>query len=457
MASSSSFVPVQVAHLKQSAFSQREKTIVLNVHDALIYQDASATVRDVVTRCSNMTGVSERSIYRFLSERKQGNVSEPKKHVGKKSIMVDNFNRDIIRRQVHSLYLNKEIPTLDKVMTVIAEVDTIPKFGRNTLWKLLKEIGFKYESHKKRKFLNETEEIICWRRQYLRSIKKFRSEGRTIFYLDETWLNEGHTVSKAWMDTNISNSRQAFLEGYSTGLNAPRGKGRRLIIAHIGSEHGFVENGLLDFVSKSTKDYHEEMTSDVFEDYFSQLLDFLPSAAVVVLDNASYHSKLVEKLPTTSWKKGDIKEWLQSKNISFDDTMLKTELLQIAKRHKLQYKRYVIDEMAKEKGITVLRLPPYHCQLNPIELIWAQVKGEVARNNTTFKLNDVRQLLINSFGNVTRENWTNAINHVKKEEERLWSVDINIEELFEPIVIPIGPGNESDSSSDEYDEMEADN
>ena len=40
--------------------------------------------------------------------------------------------------------------------------------------------------------------------------------------------------------------------------------------------------------------------------------------------------------------------------------------------------KYVVDELALKRGITVLRLPPYHCELNPIELVWAQVKGEVA-------------------------------------------------------------------------------
>ncbi|KAJ8983152.1 hypothetical protein NQ317_016251 [Molorchus minor] len=30
--------------------------------------------------------------------------------------------------------------------------------------------------------------------------------------------------------------------------------------------------------------------------------------------------------------------------------------------------------MAKARDVTILRLPPYHCELNPIELIWAQKK-----------------------------------------------------------------------------------
>ena len=46
--------------------------------------------------------------------------------------------------------------------------------------------------------------------------------------------------------------------------------------------------------------------------------------------------------------------------------------------------------MAKKHGIILLRLPPYHCELNPIKLIWAQIKGYLARNNTAFKIKDVR-------------------------------------------------------------------
>lgn len=56
-------------------------------------------------------------------------------------------------------------------------------------------------------------------------------------------------------------------------------------------------------------------------------------------------------------------------------------------------KKYELDEIALQMGHEVVRLPPYHCQYNPIELIWAQVKGKVAKNNTTFKFDDVETLL----------------------------------------------------------------
>jgi hypothetical protein len=38
--------------------------------------------------------------------------------------------------------------------------------------------------------------------------------------------------------------------------------------------------------------------------------------------------------------------------------------------------------------------------LNPIELIWAQVKGFVAENNTTFRLKDVKELVYGGFGRI---------------------------------------------------------
>lgn len=34
-------------------------------------------------------------------------------------------------------------------------------------------------------------------------------------------------------------------------------------------------------------------------------------------------------------------------------------------------KIYAIDQLAYERRHEVIRLPPYHCQYNPIELIWA--------------------------------------------------------------------------------------
>lgn len=45
------------------------------------------------------------------------------------------------------------------------------------------------------------------------------------------------------------------------------------------------------------------------------------------------------------------------------------------------YDKYVIDEEALKCGKKVLRLPPYHCELNAIELARSVVKNHVKTNN----------------------------------------------------------------------------
>ena len=53
-------------------------------------------------------------------------------------------------------------------------------------------------------------------------------------------------------------------------------------------------------------------------------------------------------------------------------------------------------------------IPVRHCELNPKELIWAQVKGFVAKNNTTFRLKDAKELTYAAFGKNTNDVWTKA-------------------------------------------------
>jgi hypothetical protein len=94
------------------------------------------------------------------------------------------------------------------------------------------------------------------------------------------------------------------------------------------------------------------------------------------MDNASYHNRVVEKIPNSSWKKVNIQNWLKSKQIVFDKIFVKAELLQLVKIHKPIYNKHVL---AEEKNMMVLRLR----KLNSIELLWAFIKNYVAANNTT--------------------------------------------------------------------------
>ena len=191
--------------------------------------------------------------------------------------------------------------------------------------------------------------------------------------------------------------------GTSGGVTKPYGKGKRLIILHAGSENGWVPNAELVFQSGGTSDdYHKDMDHQEFERWFkNQLLPNIPVNSIIAMDNASYHSRRYEPLPTSSWRKGDMISWLANKNIPFPAGSNKTALYIIIKQHKSKYLQYAIDEMAKSAGHEAVRLPVGHCELNPIEMVWAQVKRYAKQHNTQFTLEALEPLVKEGIAQVT--------------------------------------------------------
>ncbi|XP_046145934.1 uncharacterized protein LOC123989258 [Osmia bicornis bicornis] len=140
------------------------------------------------------------------------------------------------------------------------------------------------------------------------------------------------------------------------------------------------------------------------------------------MDNAPYYSVKIEKYDDMSWKKSDIISWLVGKGETVQPHYVKAQLLDLTRKYKRE-NNYVIDEYAKLNGHEVLRLPPYHCELNPNELAWANVKDYVRARNTSYKLSDVKTLLIEAIENVSAESWQNFIRHTIKEENRVRRLD----------------------------------
>lgn len=249
---------------------------------------------------------------------------------------------------MHSFLINNELPTIDKLLQAVNEDEDLPNFRRTTFYKLLKSLNFEHERRSRHSLLIEIEEIILWGRQYLENIKAYRQEGYKIYYTDETWINARHTTTKVWKDKTLQSAKQVFLSGLSAGNKNPSGKGKRIIVTHIGSENGLVENCGWVFESNKSGDYHKEMNSKSFEAWFGKTLKYLEGGAVIILDNAPYHSCKIEKIPTSSWPKQKIKDWLQSKDINLNESMLKLQLLDLVKKHRSQFEGFIIDETAKK-------------------------------------------------------------------------------------------------------------
>ena len=64
---------------------------------------------------------------------------------------------------------------------------------------------------------------------------------------------------------------------------------------------------------------------------------------------------------------------------------------------------------------------------NPIELIWAQLKGYVRRRNTTSKITDVEKLVHEAIDSIKPEDWKKCVDHVKKQEEYFREMDAKFE------------------------------
>ena len=55
------------------------------------------------------------------------------------------------------------------------------------------------------------------------------------------------------------------------------------------------------------------------------------------------------KSPTTSWKKADIKSWLVQRGVEVSESMLKAELLEVARLNKPP-KTYQLDKFLESRG-----------------------------------------------------------------------------------------------------------
>ncbi|XP_077508699.1 uncharacterized protein LOC144120102 [Amblyomma americanum] len=404
-----------------------------------------------------MTGVSPRTVVRFKKEGLSGGVKSPQKRPKRmaisssRSVKYDSFTVNAIRLKLHCMYAERQIPTLDSILHEVNGDDDLPDMSKATLWRLLKEMGFKFEKRKRTLALIERSDIVAWRRRYLRAIKAFRSQGRCIVYLDETWVNAGHTREHVWKDSTVKSSQDAFLRGLTTGLPAPSGKGGRLILVHAGSSlTGFVSGAADFFRAKkgASADYHSEIDGKYFEEWFSsKLLPNIPNSSIIVMDNAPYHSVALEKPPTTSTRKIEIQAWLTRKGISWSTDMVRAELLDLCKRTTSGHTVYAIDTLAAKHGHEVLRLPPYHCEFNPIEQVWSMVKGFVEKRNKAFTLAEVEELLPQALAHVSKEDWQKFCAHAERIEDEAWERDIIFDDEVDPVVFAIGSSSSSSEES----------
>ena len=436
------------------------REIICSVHEYFQkeYETGGSAIplQRILKRTAAAVGKSEKTVRTIVNEKRRTEETGDKiRTPGKKrnyqarKTNVDSFTANAIKRAVYGMYKVDFVPSISDIKDDL-EKKEIFKGSKWAVHKILKNLKFKFlKNNFGRTFLMQKPHVISSRFYFLRKMKELRNTGRPIIYLDETWLNINYSRNKVWVCEKSDSS-------IDPPLKVPLGKGQRFIIVHAGSVEGFVQNALYLFKSRSTKDYHEEMDGDRFEEWFkNQLLPNIPARSIIVLDNAKYHSMEINKAPVSSTRKQDMQEWLQERKIEYDPSATKPILYSIILQHKDKYKEYKIDSIASTHGHTVLRLPPYHCNFNAIELIWGQVKDYVAKRNVTFKNKDVQSLFHEAINVIGAEEWAKACRHVEEEEQFYREKDGIIDEVMDRFIINLEDSDE-ESGEDNGDHDDED-
>ena len=303
--------------------SSTANTILFNVFSYFKWQSQKNKAKGpprLMDKTAKATGYCERTVRRIVAEKRASDgatlVSPAKPYKqDRKRIVVNNFDLEGIRRAVREFYSGKKYPTLESLLALLKEKGLFDG-ERITLWKVLRKLGFKYKQVNDKRYVYEQPRIIVQRHKYLRRMIRNKREGRPVVYLDEAWANARDSVEKMWVEDS-----PAVSGGTIGGVRKPSGKGNRLIILHAGGENGWVNSADLVFQSKkATGDYHDDMTVAHFEEWFhNSFLPNLQSNSLIVMDNAPYHSRKLEPVPTMSSTKLGMQDWLTAKGIVFPE------------------------------------------------------------------------------------------------------------------------------------------
>ena len=354
-------------------------------------------------------------------------LDNPPKMRGKPSYAVDASHQEVVRAYVRKANLEGSYITLETIRDQLLERSPEEDFSVRTLFRALDRWGFEFGRGVRTQHLKEKDHIIVARQRYLRAIRNNRSstkEGVVIrpeVHLDESYVNKNHSYDFTW-----------FVEEDGPWIQKPIGKGERLIIMNAITKDGWVLGAKNVFKStRKTGDYHGQMNAQQFQKWFLEiLLPNIPPNSIIIMDNASYHKALTEdSAPIATSSKEKIRNWLEKNDMPCRDDCLKVELITMLNKI-APNPTYIIDEIAEKNGHTVLRTPPYHPELQPIEICWGIVKNEVGRN-CNFTMQNLENQLEEAFNKVTSETCNKIIRKIRQVEDKFWEEDAKMDRSLE--------------------------
>jgi len=408
---------------KGKALTPEVKKLVVSVKNYFDHYKKKKNVSTSSTqRTADAMDIGVATVKRLMADYKRdpNSLERPLSDRGHKSYAIDTSFQEKVRVYVREANLNGSYITLNKIRDFLLENGANEQFHISTLGRSLDRWGFEFGKGTRSQHLKEKDHVVAARQRYLRKIRGNRLSANGIetirheVYLDESYVNKNHSNDYIW-----------YFGEDGPWVQKPTGKGERLIIMNAITKDGWVPNAKMVFKStKKTGDYHGQMNQELFTKWFKEkLIPNIPGNSLIVMDNASYHNILSpHSAPTSVCSKKKIRDWLEKNKIACRDDCLKAEMVEILTKI-VPPPIYIIDEIANDHGHEVVRTPPYHPELQPIEICWGIVKNDMARN-CDFTMNNLALQLEKSFSIVTAITCAGIIGKVNKKGDSFWDEDI---------------------------------
>lgn len=173
--------------------SKQTKQVICNVYAGVRRRQRDLSANAVCRTVAELTGVGERTVKRIKAEGMRAALASPKRKklnfsgqtekriTGKTRLLrYDTFALAALRRKVHSYFMRNEIPTAEKIRNdVISDPDMdMPTISTRTIQRMLNDLGFAFRKRTRNSALLERDDIVAWRRKYLRTIREMRRQQR---------------------------------------------------------------------------------------------------------------------------------------------------------------------------------------------------------------------------------------------------------------------------------------
>lgn len=386
--------------------------------------------KKVQYRAAVATGFSERTIRRIVKEAKTLLALDSQKETGmcvsfptkkkphrlKPKTGLDKLTLSTVRKIIHGIYVNdKKVPTIKKVhQKLVKEINF--RGSSRSAHKIIKDLGFFWKKTTSKRFiLLEKHEIRVKRIEYLRNVNNYRREHKSIIYV-------GHIT--------VHNPKSCFKQAQILE--------KKLVIMLAGGQDSLLLNTLEVFeIENMDGNYHQKL-SNLYQDWIrNTLLHNFHNNTVLVLDCSVYFHFQPDKLPVPDSSIEEMKKWLDSKNITYINSMLKPELYKIIKQHsfKFQNQKCIVEKVLTDNGHIMLKLPPEHPDLNPVNLYLKNLKHFLSEDIKKSDAKDFKTLCQQTIQKLESESWFMSNEQVKKTEHQYLESEGIIDQSVEKLLI----------------------